>query len=306
MKQKLERELPNLQIAGMEPLPFKPLTPTEDEALVQKINASGAGLVLVCLGCPKQEYWMIEHLNKINAVMIGVGAVFALYAGIHKRAPRIVRESGLEWFYRLVQEPQRLWHRYSQTIPPFMLLASKQLLEQLKIQSSQNIVGGLPSVKRDRPFANTGIDFLVLDSEPSKIGEILVRQNLIEEGALSIALEKQRYDQKKIGEVLIEQGFISEVELEYYLKNQTIKLGELLVESSLVSSNRLNRLLERQKLSNQKLGELLIEQKILSTEQLQQFLLEQYWRHHGLWLMADGTSESLSDRPADLRLSNQF
>lgn len=133
MRVRLNQEFPNLQIAGMEPLPFRPLTPAEDEALIQKINASGAGVVLVSLGCPKQERWMAEHKDKINAVMIGLGGAFPVYAGICKRAPRWVREMGMEWFYRLIQEPRRLWKRYSTTIPLFLWLATKQLIKQPKV-----------------------------------------------------------------------------------------------------------------------------------------------------------------------------
>jgi N-acetylglucosaminyldiphosphoundecaprenol N-acetyl-beta-D-mannosaminyltransferase len=133
MRVRLNQEFPNLQIAGMEPLPFRPLTPAEDEALIQKINASGAGVVLVSLGCPKQERWMAEHKDKIHAVMIGLGGAFPVYAGICKRAPRWVREMGMEWFYRLIQEPRRLWKRYSTTIPLFLWLASKQLIKQPKV-----------------------------------------------------------------------------------------------------------------------------------------------------------------------------
>jgi N-acetylglucosaminyldiphosphoundecaprenol N-acetyl-beta-D-mannosaminyltransferase len=133
MRVRLNQEFPNLQIAEMEPLPFRPLTPAEDEALIQKINASGAGVVLVSLGCPKQERWMAEHKDKIHAVMIGLGGAFPVYAGICKRAPRWVREMGMEWFYRLIQEPRRLWKRYSTTIPLFLWLASKQLIKQPKV-----------------------------------------------------------------------------------------------------------------------------------------------------------------------------
>ncbi len=128
MKTKLEHEFPDLQIAGMEPLPFRPLTRAEDDAIIQKIHESGAGLVLVSLGCPKQEYWMNQHKDKIQAVMIGLGGVFPVLAGIQKRAPLWMRNLGLEWFYRLIQEPRRLWRRYSNTIPPFIWLALKQLL----------------------------------------------------------------------------------------------------------------------------------------------------------------------------------
>lgn len=128
MRTKLEHDFPNLQIVGMEPLPFRPLTPDEDDAIIQKINESGASLVLVSLGCPKQEYWMNQHKGKVHAVMIGLGGVFPVLAGIHKRAPFWIRDLGLEWFYRLIQEPRRLWSRYMDTIPPFIWLALKQLL----------------------------------------------------------------------------------------------------------------------------------------------------------------------------------
>jgi N-acetylglucosaminyldiphosphoundecaprenol N-acetyl-beta-D-mannosaminyltransferase len=130
MRKRLEHDFPALEIAGMEPLPFRPLTRAEDTAIIQKIHDSGAGIVLVALGCPKQEYWMERHKNKIHAVMIGVGGVFPVYAGVHKRAPAWMRKLGLEWLYRLVQEPRRLWKRYSTTIPIFVWLALKQLLTQ--------------------------------------------------------------------------------------------------------------------------------------------------------------------------------
>jgi len=130
MRKRLERDFPALEIAGMEPLPFRPLTGAEDAAIIQKIHDSQAGIVLVALGCPKQEYWMEQHKDKIHAVMIGVGGVFPVYAGVHQRAPVWMRNLGLEWFYRLVQEPRRLWKRYSTTIPLFVWLALKQLLTQ--------------------------------------------------------------------------------------------------------------------------------------------------------------------------------
>lgn len=128
MGERLRRDFPEIQIVGMEPLPFRPMTLEEDAEIVQKINASGAGIVFVSLGCPKQEVWMNQHQGKVNAVMIGLGGAFPVYAGVHKWAPLWVRRTGFEWLYRLVQEPHRLWRRYFKTIPPFLYLASKQLL----------------------------------------------------------------------------------------------------------------------------------------------------------------------------------
>lgn len=128
IRARLAKEYPNLKIAAMEALPFSELTIAEDTALTQKINDSGAGLVLVSLGCPKQEKWMALHKGKIKAVMIGLGGAFPVYAGLQRRAPRFVQNAGFEWLYRLLQEPGRLWKRYFMTIPPFIFLAIKQLL----------------------------------------------------------------------------------------------------------------------------------------------------------------------------------
>lgn len=128
MRARLDQEYPDLDIVAMKPLPFRPLTSDEDEALVEEIHDSGAGIVFVSLGCPKQEKWIAAHQGQVQAVMIGLGGAFPVYAGLQKWAPRWVRQAGLEWLYRLLQEPKRLIGRYSQTIPPFMFLACGQLL----------------------------------------------------------------------------------------------------------------------------------------------------------------------------------
>lgn len=135
IRAKVETEFPSLQIAGMEPLPFRPLTQKEDEELIDKVNRSGAGIVFVCLGCPKQEFWIAEHKHRIQAVMIGLGGAFPVYAGIHKRAPYLIRSTGFEWLYRLAQEPSRLWGRYSRTIPPFIWLCCQQLFFRRRFHS---------------------------------------------------------------------------------------------------------------------------------------------------------------------------
>jgi N-acetylglucosaminyldiphosphoundecaprenol N-acetyl-beta-D-mannosaminyltransferase len=132
MRARLEQEFPQLKIAGMSPLPFRPLTDAEDEALIKSVNRSGAGLVFVSLGCPKQELWMAQHKGQIAAVMVGLGGAFPVYAGIQKRASSFIRHAGLEWFYRLIQEPQRLWKRYATTIPIFLWLAAKQICAELR------------------------------------------------------------------------------------------------------------------------------------------------------------------------------
>ncbi|MGD1855067.1 MAG: WecB/TagA/CpsF family glycosyltransferase [Leptolyngbyaceae cyanobacterium] len=129
IEQRLKKEYPGLNVVGMESPPFRPLTTQEDQALIQRINNSGAGLVLVSLGCPKQERWMYHHKGCVKAVMVGLGGVFPIFAGEKKWAPVWVQKNGLEWLYRLIQEPRRLWKRYAKTVPLFMLLAFKQMLK---------------------------------------------------------------------------------------------------------------------------------------------------------------------------------
>jgi len=128
LKTKLLAAFPTLKIAGAISPPFRALTKEEDDAIVTQINASGAGLVWVSLGCPKQEYWMAEHRGRINAVIVGVGAAFDYHAGTLKRAPLWMQHNGLEWFYRLLSEPRRLWKRYLVTNTLFIVKAFWQLL----------------------------------------------------------------------------------------------------------------------------------------------------------------------------------
>lgn len=96
--------------------------------MVERINASGAGVVWVSLGCPKQEKWMAAHRGRVNAVMIGVWAAFDFHAGVVKRAPKWMRNTGLEWLHRLRSEPRRLCKRYLVTNTLFVIGAAKQLL----------------------------------------------------------------------------------------------------------------------------------------------------------------------------------
>lgn len=128
LKVKLLDAFPHLKIAGTISPPFRTLTAEEDDVVVEQINSSGAGVVWVSLGCPKQELWMATHRGRINAVMIGVGAAFDYHAGTIKRAPLWVQGCGLEWFYRLVSEPRRLWKRYLVTNSLFIIGAVRQLV----------------------------------------------------------------------------------------------------------------------------------------------------------------------------------
>ena len=110
---RLRERFPRLNIVGTFTPPFRPLTPEERSMVVSTINQSGADIVWVGLSTPKQERWMAEHIGLLTPpVLIGVGAAFDFHAGVKKQAPRWLQRSGLEWSYRLMTEPRRLWRRY--------------------------------------------------------------------------------------------------------------------------------------------------------------------------------------------------
>jgi N-acetylglucosaminyldiphosphoundecaprenol N-acetyl-beta-D-mannosaminyltransferase len=108
----LERRLPALRIAGAQAAPMLPRQPAKDGATIERIRRSGARLVFVGLGCPKQEFWMHAHRAHLDAVLLGVGQAFGIAAGSVREAPAWMRGSGLEWLFRLACEPRRLWRRY--------------------------------------------------------------------------------------------------------------------------------------------------------------------------------------------------
>jgi len=125
----LLRRFPGLVVAGTYSPPFRPLTPEEDEQIVAMINRARPDIVWVGLGAPKQEYWMAEHVGRLEApVMVGVGAAFDFHSGRKKQAPRWMQRSGLEWLFRLLTEPRRLWRRYLINNPLFLWLVALQLL----------------------------------------------------------------------------------------------------------------------------------------------------------------------------------
>jgi N-acetylglucosaminyldiphosphoundecaprenol N-acetyl-beta-D-mannosaminyltransferase len=127
MLKRLKEDYPRLKVGYAYSPPFRKLTPEEDAEIVKNINESGTDILFAGLGCPKQERWMAEHKESLRAVMIGVGAAFDFYAGNIDESPEWLQKAGLEWFYRLMQEPARLWKRYLILNPRFMILASLQL-----------------------------------------------------------------------------------------------------------------------------------------------------------------------------------
>ena len=111
---------PGIQIAGMYSPPFRPMTEDEDRAIVDRINETKPDFVWVGLGAPKQEKWMAAHQGRVEGLMIGVGAGFDYHAGNIERAPEWMQKSNLEWVYRLLQDPRRLFGRYWHTNTKFI------------------------------------------------------------------------------------------------------------------------------------------------------------------------------------------
>jgi hypothetical protein len=108
----LVRKYPGLEIAGTYSPRFRSKSAQESDGIIEMINASNPDIVWVGLGTPKQEKWMAKHVGKVKAaVMIGVGAAFAFHSGSVKWAPKWIRKLGLEWAFRFIQEPKRMWRR---------------------------------------------------------------------------------------------------------------------------------------------------------------------------------------------------
>ncbi|MBA3335351.1 MAG: WecB/TagA/CpsF family glycosyltransferase [Acidobacteria bacterium] len=121
-------DFPNLIVAYAFSPPFRPLTIEEDASITVEISNAKPDVLFMGLGCPKQENWMARHKNEIKSVMLGVGASFDFYAGNVAESPEWMGKLGLEWLFRLSQEPRRLWKRYLILNPRFMWLAALQIV----------------------------------------------------------------------------------------------------------------------------------------------------------------------------------
>jgi N-acetylglucosaminyldiphosphoundecaprenol N-acetyl-beta-D-mannosaminyltransferase len=131
----LEKQFPGLQIVGIDSPPFRALTADEIQAEQARIQAAHPDIVWIGIGSPRQEIWMSEHTAGLNVpVLAGVGAAFDFLSGNKPQAPKWVQRSGLEWFYRLISEPRRLWRRYLLGYPRFVVLVVLQALGWLRFE----------------------------------------------------------------------------------------------------------------------------------------------------------------------------
>jgi N-acetylglucosaminyldiphosphoundecaprenol N-acetyl-beta-D-mannosaminyltransferase len=127
LAEEMTRTIPGLRVAGAETPPFREQTPEELDALRRRVIVSGADILWVGLGSPKQELWMAANAPHLPGVIaMGVGAAFDVHTGRVARAPRMVRAAGLEWAWRVAREPARLWRRYAEVVPRFLWLVARQ------------------------------------------------------------------------------------------------------------------------------------------------------------------------------------
>jgi len=135
--QSLATRFPTLKIAGSEPSAFRQLSDSEARSVVNRIHRSGAKILFVGLGCPRQEVWAYEMGDELSMPVVAVGAAFAFHAGRIAQAPSWMQQRGLEWLFRLVMEPKRLWRRYALLNPSYLLLLVMQRLGLRKFDSDQ-------------------------------------------------------------------------------------------------------------------------------------------------------------------------
>lgn len=160
LRRKLSDRYPGLPIVDAWAPPFRPLTPEEDRAAVQRIRDSGARIVFVGIGAPKQERWILEHRASLpGVVMLGVGAAFDFHAGRIRQAPPWMQRAGLEWFFRLMMEPKRLWKRYMLN-PLFLAMWALELagIRIVKPPAARKFAVDSPEAAAGAPAAGRAVE----------------------------------------------------------------------------------------------------------------------------------------------------
>jgi exopolysaccharide biosynthesis WecB/TagA/CpsF family protein len=128
----LKQKFPNLKVVGAEPSKFRRLNPEEKQEVIQRIKDSGAAIAFVGLGCPRQEVWAYEYRDELSMPLLAVGAAFDFHAGVLPQAPSWMQNLGLEWLFRLIQEPGRLWKRYLFLNPVYLTFVFLEMLSVSK------------------------------------------------------------------------------------------------------------------------------------------------------------------------------
>lgn len=137
LEAKLTAQYPAIKIVGKRPSMFRRLNEPESQQLIDEIKASGAQIVMVGIGCPRQEVWAFEFKDRLSMPVLAVGAAFAFHAGELAQAPAWMQDRGLEWLYRFTREPMRLWKRYVLLNPAYLSLLALQATRLLTLKPSR-------------------------------------------------------------------------------------------------------------------------------------------------------------------------
>jgi N-acetylglucosaminyldiphosphoundecaprenol N-acetyl-beta-D-mannosaminyltransferase len=140
LQENLKEKYPGLKIAGAQPSLFRQITAHEQSEIAETIKKSGADIVLVGLGCPRQETWVFEYRDLLSMPMLAVGAAFDFHAGLLSQAPPWLQKRGLEWLYRLVKEPGRLWKRYAVTNSLFLIYIALQITKVKRLDLEETSI----------------------------------------------------------------------------------------------------------------------------------------------------------------------
>ena len=178
LQRRLRQQFPLLAVAYAHSPAFRQLSAAEEEAVCADIRKQRVHLLFVGLGCPKQEAWMAEHLGRVPAVMLGVGAAFDMHAGLSPRAPAWMRHSGMEWLHRLLQDPARLWQRYLSTNSRFLAWSLRNMVNRQRPQADNTSAGISPflpeHVAEPAGQAPTFLDSVMMNSQLTRMDETAV------------------------------------------------------------------------------------------------------------------------------------
>lgn len=198
LKKVMLKKYPKLQIVGMYSPPFRQLTEEEDAEVVNRINESGADFIWVALGAPKQENWMYAHQNRVNGLMIGVGAAFDFIAGTTKRAPMWLQKLCMEWVYRIIQDPKRMAPRYLNTNFAFLYYVHKENQAIRKRERERALSDDVKAVRQEgtvikRDIAEQTVKEKAAETEnkkPLRIAMIGHKRIPSREGGVEIVVEE--------------------------------------------------------------------------------------------------------------------
>ncbi len=193
LREELLKRYPKLQIAGMYAPPFRELTVEEDEEAVRRINESGADFVWVALGAPKQERWMYGHRNRVNGLMLGVGAAFDFIAGTVKRAPMWMQKLCMEWVFRIMQDPRRMLPRYLSTNFAFLYYVHRENRALREKKGRESSIGRGADAQRNPVGSSDRLRIAMIGHKriPSREGGIEI---VVEELAVRMAALGHRVD----------------------------------------------------------------------------------------------------------------